>query len=73
MLRILPFLLLAFTATATLKTRNIIVVSTDGLRWQQAFRGADETLMNKAMGGVTEEAVLRESIGMSRRKFAGRS
>jgi hypothetical protein len=44
MLRILPFLL-AFAATAaTPKTRNIIFVSTDGLRWQEVFRGADETL-----------------------------
>ena len=60
MLRLLPFLLLAFAASAaTPKTRNIIFVSTDGLRWQEIFRGADESLINKTLGGVINETALR--------------
>src|SRR5262245_45415114 len=61
MLRLLPFLFFALAASAaTPKTRNVILVTTDGLRWQDVFRGADEALINKAMGGVTNEAALRE-------------
>ena len=36
------------------KTRNILFVMTDGLRWQELFQGADGALMNKENGGVTE-------------------
>src|SRR5215467_12796185 len=34
------------------KTRNVIFVMTDGLRWQEVFRGADPALMNKDNGQV---------------------
>jgi hypothetical protein len=40
------------------KTQNIIFVMTDGLRWQEAFRGADAALMNQA-SGVSEVAGLK--------------
>jgi hypothetical protein len=33
-----------------LKTRNIILVTTDGLRWQEVFGGADPALMNRESG-----------------------
>ncbi|WP_263384849.1 alkaline phosphatase family protein [Granulicella arctica] len=29
----------------SVKDRNVIIVMTDGLRWQEVFRGADETLL----------------------------
>lgn len=32
---------------AKLKTRNVIFISTDGLRWQDVFRGAQEDLLTK--------------------------
>jgi hypothetical protein len=32
------------------KTENIVFVMTDGLRWQELFRGADPALMNKESG-----------------------
>jgi hypothetical protein len=35
-----------------LKTENVLLVTTDGLRWQEAFGGADEALMSKGRGGV---------------------
>ena len=47
---------------AALKTRHILFITTDGLRWQEIFRGAEEQLMNKASGGVPSEAALREQF-----------
>ena len=39
--------------------RYIIFVMTDGLRWQEVFHGADETLMNKQYGKVEDIAALK--------------
>ncbi len=39
-----------------LKTRNVVLVTIDGLRWQEVFRGADPALMNKESGGVSDQA-----------------
>lgn len=33
------------------KTRNVILVITDGVRWQEVFTGADSTLLNGDAGG----------------------
>jgi hypothetical protein len=44
---------------AATKTRNVIHVMADGLRWQEAFRGADPALMNKA-NGVEDATELRK-------------
>ena len=41
-----------------LKTRNIILVTTDGLRWQEVFGGADPSLMDES-GGVKDPNALR--------------
>ena len=43
------------------KTRHIIFVMTDGLRWQEVFDGADASLMNKKNGKVTNEAALKKA------------
>jgi len=40
-------------------THNVILVTTDGLRWQEVFRGAEETLLNKENGGVGDVAALK--------------
>jgi hypothetical protein len=34
------------------KTRNVVLVVTDGLRWQEVFTGADQALMNEEHGGI---------------------
>ena len=48
--------------TSTLrKSKNIIFVMTDGLRWQEVFTGAEENLMNKKNGKVTDVAALKKS------------
>ena len=41
------------------KTQNVILVMTDGLRWQDVFSGADTALMNKESGGVSNVESLR--------------
>jgi hypothetical protein len=45
------------------KTRNILLVTTDGLRWQEVFAGADSTLMNKENGGVEDLTLLNDEFG----------
>src|SRR5687767_4144819 len=36
------------------KTRNVLLVTIDGVRWQEVFRGAEEALINKEHGGVPD-------------------
>ena len=63
-MRLLPFifLLLATSVFAgengALKTRHLLFITTDGLRWQEVFRGAEEPQLNKTSGGIPAEAVL---------------
>jgi hypothetical protein len=45
------------------RTRNILLVTTDGLRWQEVFNGADTALMNKEHGGVAHADVLESDFG----------
>jgi len=48
-------LLTFFVSTASgqgLKTKNVILITTDGLRWQEVFTGAEQQLLNKEHGGV---------------------
>jgi hypothetical protein len=43
----------AFAQTpAQLKTRNVVLIVSDGLRWQEIFTGADPTLMDSEHGGI---------------------
>lgn len=44
---------------AELKTRNVILITTDGLRWEEVFRGAEETLISKEYGNVGNTNALR--------------
>ncbi|HTK77891.1 MAG TPA: alkaline phosphatase family protein [Gemmataceae bacterium] len=41
------------------KTRNVFLLTTDGLRWQEVFAGAEEALMDKENGGVAKTNELR--------------
>lgn len=49
----------ANSAAAALRTRNVVLVTTDGLRWQEVFRGAEESLLNKSTGGVANVDALK--------------
>lgn len=54
-------LALAPLATAAPRTRNVVLIVTDGLRWQEVFTGADPLLLNdKAGGSWTPVAELRQ-------------
>jgi len=44
----------AQTATPP-KTRNVVLIVSDGLRWQEIFTGADPTLMNEKNGGIWDK------------------
>lgn len=50
----------AFGASTEVKTRNVIFVMTDGLRWQEVFRGADAALMDKEHGNVSDPDALKK-------------
>ena len=53
-------LLFAFIGAASgleAATRNVLLVTIDGLRWQEVFRGADEAYINTEFGGVPEAAL----------------
>jgi hypothetical protein len=58
-MRLALVFLTATIAAAETKTRNIIFVMTDGLRWQEVFSGADAALMNKENGAVSDVAALK--------------
>ena len=49
-------------AQTPLRTRNVVLIVSDGLRWQEIFSGADATLLNEAHGGIwdKEENLRRE-------------
>ena len=42
------------------KTEHVIFVMTDGLRWQEVFRGAEASLMDKKNGGVPNETDMKK-------------
>ena len=66
--RPLALLLLAGAATPWVvaapapQTRNVVLITTDGLRWQEVFGGADEALMTKE-AGVSDPAALKREFG----------
>ena len=50
-------------AQSTPRSRNVVLIVSDGLRWQEVFTGADPTLLNEANGGIWQkEADLRRDF-----------
>src|SRR4051812_29666739 len=43
--------------------RNVIVVTLDGMRWQEIFGGFDPLLATKEAGGVTYPPALQKAFG----------
>ena len=56
-------LLAAAPALGERKTENLVLVTIDGLRWQEVFGGADEALLDKEHGGVREPDRLKKLYG----------
>jgi len=44
------------------KTENVVVVVTDGLRWQEVFRGAETALVSDKPGGVEDVAATKKAF-----------
>ena len=44
----------AIAEAGDLKTQNVVLITTDGLRWQEVFTGAEKALLNKEHGGVSD-------------------
>jgi hypothetical protein len=59
---VLVALLALPAASAGLRTRNVVIVMTDGLRWQEVFQGAEASLMTKENGGVGEPEALKKQF-----------
>lgn len=51
---------MALAAPPARKTKHVVLVMTDGLRWQEVFRGAEESLMTKENGAVADVPGLRK-------------
>lgn len=49
------------SAQAT-KTRNVVVIMSDGLRWQDVFQGANPAFIDAKAGGVSDTAALRREF-----------
>ena len=55
--------LVSLIATAQpLKTQNIVLITTDGLRWQDVMTGADESLLSKEVGGVVNVPAVKAAF-----------
>jgi len=50
--------LLPATAHAQRRTENVVLIVTDGVRWQDVFRGPERRLMSRAPGGVSDTSAL---------------
>jgi hypothetical protein len=60
---VLLFLSSAFLSAASpYKTKNVVVIVTDGLRWQEVFRGAETALVSTKLGGVEDEPATKKAF-----------
>ena len=60
---ILLFVALAgLLSAADHKTQNLVLVTADGLRWQEVFRGIDPQLMIRKEAGMEKAVELRDSL-----------
>jgi hypothetical protein len=44
------------------QTRNVILITADGLRWQDLFTGIDPALMNEKTAGMSKAAAQRDRL-----------
>ncbi len=52
-------------ALGQLRTENVVVIVTDGLRWQEVFRGAEPALLSEKPGGVEDVAATKTAFGQA--------
>ncbi len=56
---------LPLCAQPPLRTANVVILMTDGLRWQEVFSGADASLLDRKAGGVGDAETLRRQFWRS--------
>src|SRR5881409_2203504 len=44
------------------KTENVFLITIDGFRWQEVFRGAEALLLDKTNGGVADAERLKQAF-----------
>lgn len=54
--------LAAARAQTVHRTENVVLIVSDGLRWQELFHGADSTLVNQRYGGVDDTAAIHREF-----------
>jgi hypothetical protein len=52
----------AAAAQAPRRTENVVVIVTDGLRWQEVFGGAEAALISSKAGGVEDESATKRAF-----------
>ena len=63
LVRFLPIVLICFTcAAAPRQTKNVILVTADGLRWQDLFGGMDPTLKDEKSAGMDQAKELKTRL-----------
>lgn len=53
----------AQSADSTRRTNNVVLIMTDGFRWQELFRGVDPALMDQADSPFADTAAIRAEFG----------
>lgn len=53
---------LASICLAESKASRVFLITTDGLRWNEIFQGADEPMISKEYGGVSDTNALRKAF-----------
>ncbi|MBI3470616.1 MAG: sulfatase-like hydrolase/transferase, partial [Candidatus Solibacter usitatus] len=61
-MRRFAFLLAVCSLLAAPKTKNIVLVTADGLRWQELFNGIDPLLMSEESTGMKKAQALRDKL-----------
>jgi hypothetical protein len=58
----------AAQTTEAPRTRNVVLIMSDGVRWQEVFRGADPALIDEKVGGVDDTTALRREFSRASRE-----
>lgn len=63
----------AARAQSARHAENVVLIVSDGLRWQEIFRGADSALVSRRWGGVEDTTALRRAFVRNDRPAARRA
>ena len=55
-----PFL--SILSAAELRTKSVFLITTDGLRWEEVFRGAAAEMLNKEFGNISNTNAVKEAF-----------